>query len=170
VIWSSRRDQTLYVSFDVYDAAPDPADRRSRRIAVSMSLFNQKGAKAFEAGPLRATELASTRPNAGPVYLPAQRDRRDRPQVRVSAATAGGAVGGTARCPRGRSNSARRSAATVSQLGQVHLAEHGLVARVLADGVELRKESQVEDHAVPSFDRLVQAVEYLRGFAQAGMD
>ena len=69
MIWSSRRDQTLYVSFDVYDAAPDPADRRSRRIAVSMSLFNQKGAKAFEAGPLRATELASTRPNAVPVQL-----------------------------------------------------------------------------------------------------
>ena len=38
--------------FDVYDAAPDPADARARRVKVSMSLFNQKGAKAFEAGPL----------------------------------------------------------------------------------------------------------------------
>jgi len=64
-----RRNQNLYISFDVYDALPDPADLRSRRIAVSMSLFNQKGAKAFEAGPLRATELAATRPNAVPVQL-----------------------------------------------------------------------------------------------------
>jgi len=64
-----RRNQNLYVSFDVYDAAPDPANRRARRIAVSMSLFNQKGAKAFEAGPLHATELAATRPDAVPVQL-----------------------------------------------------------------------------------------------------
>ncbi|MBZ5617125.1 MAG: VWA domain-containing protein [Acidobacteriia bacterium] len=64
-----RRDQNMYISFDVYDAAPDPDDFRLRRIAVSMSLFNQKGAKAFEAGPLKATELAVTRPNAVPVQL-----------------------------------------------------------------------------------------------------
>ena len=66
-----RRNQNLYISFDVYDAAPDPADPRARRVAVSMSLFNQKGAKAFEAGPLHATELAATRPNAVPVQLQA---------------------------------------------------------------------------------------------------
>ncbi|SPE33592.1 conserved exported hypothetical protein [Candidatus Sulfopaludibacter sp. SbA6] len=64
-----RRSQNMYISFDVYDAAPDPADTRARRVAVSMSLFNQKGAKAFEAGPLHATELAGTRPNAVPVQL-----------------------------------------------------------------------------------------------------
>jgi len=64
-----RRSQNMYISFDVYDAAPDPDDQRLRRVAVSMSLFNQKGAKAFEAGPLRATELAATRPNAVPVQL-----------------------------------------------------------------------------------------------------
>jgi len=64
-----RRDQNLYISFDVYDALPDPADPKLRRIAVSMSLFNQKGAKAFEAGPLKATEIAVTRPNAVPVQL-----------------------------------------------------------------------------------------------------
>lgn len=64
-----RRSQNMYISFDVYDAAPDPDDQRLRRVAVSMSLFNQKGAKAFEAGPLRATELAVTRPNAVPVQL-----------------------------------------------------------------------------------------------------
>ena len=34
-----------------------------------MSLFNQKGAKAFEAAPVEATELAVTRPNAVPVQL-----------------------------------------------------------------------------------------------------
>jgi hypothetical protein len=64
-----RRDQNMYISFDVYDALPDPDNYKFRRIAVSMSLFNQKGAKAFEAGPLKATELAVTRPNAVPVQL-----------------------------------------------------------------------------------------------------
>jgi len=64
-----RRSQNMYISFDVYDAAPDPADARARKVAVSMSLFNQKGAKAFEAGPLHATLLAATRPNAVPVQL-----------------------------------------------------------------------------------------------------
>ncbi|MGA2721035.1 MAG: VWA domain-containing protein [Bryobacteraceae bacterium] len=64
-----RRDQNMTISFDVYDAAPDPANVRARRIAVSMSLFNEKGAKAFEAGPLTATDLAATRPNAVPVEL-----------------------------------------------------------------------------------------------------
>jgi VWFA-related protein len=63
-----RRSQNLYISFDVYDAAVDPADR-ARHVAVSMSLFNQKGAKAFEAGPIRAGDLASARPNAIPVQL-----------------------------------------------------------------------------------------------------
>jgi VWFA-related protein len=64
-----RRDQNMYISFDVYDALPDPDNYKLRRIAVSMSLYNQKGAKAFEASPLKATELAVTRPNAVPVQL-----------------------------------------------------------------------------------------------------
>jgi hypothetical protein len=64
-----RRDQNMTISFDVYDALPDPANPRARRVAVSMSLFNEKGAKAFEAGPLEATELGATRPNAVPVQL-----------------------------------------------------------------------------------------------------
>lgn len=64
-----RRSQNLYVSFDVYDAAPDPATPRSRNVKVSLSLFNSKGLKAFEAGPVRATDLAPTRPEAVPVQL-----------------------------------------------------------------------------------------------------
>ena len=62
-----RRRQNLYVTFDVYDAKPDPANPKSRRVKVSMSLFNQKGQKAFEVGPLDATALADRRPEAVPV-------------------------------------------------------------------------------------------------------
>ncbi|MGA3190037.1 MAG: VWA domain-containing protein [Bryobacteraceae bacterium] len=62
-----RHSQNLYVSFDVYDALPDPANTKARRVKVSMSLFNQKGAKAFEVGPLNESEVASTRPEAVPV-------------------------------------------------------------------------------------------------------
>ncbi|HUI53730.1 MAG TPA: VWA domain-containing protein [Bryobacteraceae bacterium] len=64
-----RRGQNLYVTFDVYDAAPDPDHNAARRVAVMMSLFNDKGAKAFEAGPVKATEVAATRPNAVPVQI-----------------------------------------------------------------------------------------------------
>ena len=64
-----KRSQNLYIAFDVYDAAPDPAKPASRRVAVTMSLFNQKGMKSFEAGPVMATEQVSTRPNATPVQL-----------------------------------------------------------------------------------------------------
>jgi VWFA-related protein len=64
-----RRSQNMYITFDVYDALPDPDNPRARRVAVSMSLFNQKGQKAFEAGPLKATQVVTTRPNAVPVQL-----------------------------------------------------------------------------------------------------
>ena len=64
-----RRGQNLYVNFDVYDSRPDPADSKARRVRVSMSLFNRKGAKAFEVGPLSATQLAATRPEAVPVQF-----------------------------------------------------------------------------------------------------
>ncbi|HJZ95085.1 MAG TPA: VWA domain-containing protein [Candidatus Solibacter sp.] len=64
-----RRSQNMYVAFDVYDAVPDPANAKARKIAVSMSLFNQKGAKAFEVNAVEATELATTRPNTVPVQL-----------------------------------------------------------------------------------------------------
>ena len=61
------RGGNLYVDFDVYDAAPDPKKAESRSVAVMLSLFNQKGEKAFEVGPIKATELVTTRPNAVPV-------------------------------------------------------------------------------------------------------
>jgi hypothetical protein len=64
-----RRNQNLYVNFDVYDARPDPDNPKSRRVKVSMSLFNPKGAKEFEIEPLSATQLADTRPDAVPVQF-----------------------------------------------------------------------------------------------------
>ncbi len=64
-----RRNQNLYLTFDVYDALPDPAAPNARRVKVSMSLFTSKGAKAFDIGPIAATQLASTRPEAVPVQL-----------------------------------------------------------------------------------------------------
>ncbi|MDR3703497.1 MAG: VWA domain-containing protein [Candidatus Sulfopaludibacter sp.] len=64
-----RRSQNMYITFDVYDAAPDPKDSQLRHVAVSMSLFNQKGVKSFEAGPIEATQLVATRPNAVPVQM-----------------------------------------------------------------------------------------------------
>jgi VWFA-related protein len=64
-----RRSQNMYIAFDVYDAAPDPAVPANRRVAVTMSLFNQKGLKTFESAPVTATAQVSTRPNATPVQL-----------------------------------------------------------------------------------------------------
>jgi VWFA-related protein len=64
-----RRSQTLYVNFDAYDASPDPKDSRSRQIKVSMDLFNQAGEKVIEAGPIDATRLSQTRPEAVPVQF-----------------------------------------------------------------------------------------------------
>jgi VWFA-related protein len=64
-----RRSQNMYISFDVYDAVPDPKDSAKRHVEVSMSLFNEKGVKAFEAAPLEASQTVSTRPNAVPVQL-----------------------------------------------------------------------------------------------------
>jgi hypothetical protein len=64
-----RRSQNLYVNFDVYDSQPDPADAKARRVRVSMSFFNKKGAKAFEVGPIDAKRVADTRPEAVPVQF-----------------------------------------------------------------------------------------------------
>jgi VWFA-related protein len=64
-----RRSQNMYITFDVYDAMPDPDAVRARRVMVSMSLFNSKGMKAFESQPIKATSLAAARPNAVQVQL-----------------------------------------------------------------------------------------------------
>jgi len=64
-----RRNQNLYVTFDVYDAQPDPANPKSRRVKVSLDLFNPKGVKAFEIGPLDEKDLADTRPETVPVKI-----------------------------------------------------------------------------------------------------
>jgi VWFA-related protein len=64
-----RRDQNLYVSFDVYDARPDPSDAKAKQVKVSMSWFNQRGEKAFNVGPLDFREVAATRPEAVPVNI-----------------------------------------------------------------------------------------------------
>ncbi|MBV8844739.1 MAG: VWA domain-containing protein [Bryobacterales bacterium] len=64
-----RQNQNLYVSFDIYDAMPDPANAKARKVRVSMSWFNQRGAKAFEVGPLDFTQVADTRPEAVPVNI-----------------------------------------------------------------------------------------------------
>ncbi len=64
-----RRNQNMYVNFDVYDAQPDPADTKQRRVKVSMSLFNKNAVKTFEVGPIDATQLTATRPEAVPVQV-----------------------------------------------------------------------------------------------------
>jgi VWFA-related protein len=64
-----KRSQDLYVAFDVYDAKPDPQNSMARKVKVSMSFFNDKGAKAFEVQPLDETEVTSARPEAVPVKL-----------------------------------------------------------------------------------------------------
>jgi len=64
-----RRGQNVYVSFDVYDAAPDPKNANTRDVNVLMSLFNQKGEKTFDVGPVKATQLVGTRPDAVPVQI-----------------------------------------------------------------------------------------------------
>ena len=64
-----RRSQNMYISFDVYDALPDPASPAKRHVEVSMSLFNEKGVMAFQSAPIEASQTVSTRPNAVPVQL-----------------------------------------------------------------------------------------------------
>ena len=44
-----------------------PAQTRERLVTAAAGLFNQAGSKAFEIGPLDATQLAGTRPETVPV-------------------------------------------------------------------------------------------------------
>ena len=62
-----RRDQNLYVLFDVYDPAFDLAGQ-GPRLAVSMSLYKDS-AKVFETSPLKLEQMAPTRPDAVPVQF-----------------------------------------------------------------------------------------------------
>ena len=64
-----RRGQNMYIDFDVYDAAPDPKNSTARDVKVQMALFNKNGDKTFEVGPVSATQLVSTRPDAVPVRI-----------------------------------------------------------------------------------------------------
>ena len=64
-----RRSQNLYISFDVYDAAPDPEDSQSRHVEVSMSLFNQKGDKASKWARW-TRRRSSNAPQRGPGAIP----------------------------------------------------------------------------------------------------
>ena len=103
-----RRSQNMYIAFDVYDAAPDPAVPANRRVAVTMSLFNQKGLKTFESAPgdgHRASLHAPQRHagaasgsaqdhSARQLRLPAQRGGRSRPQVRIPEGKPGDSVDG----------------------------------------------------------------------------
>ena len=62
-----RRSQNLYVTFDVYDARPDPANHKVTPRESEHEPVQPEGDKAFEIGPLDATQLAGTRPEAVPV-------------------------------------------------------------------------------------------------------
>jgi VWFA-related protein len=68
-----RRRQTMFVTFDVYDAHPDPKDAKLRHVKVSMSLFTKDKAGAdklaFQVAPLEFAQIADTRPDAVPVKL-----------------------------------------------------------------------------------------------------
>src|SRR5262249_3421257 len=64
-----KRGQDMYVTFDVYDARPDPADSKSKKLKVYMSFFNEKNLEAFRVEPLDVTQTTNTRPDAAPVKL-----------------------------------------------------------------------------------------------------
>ncbi len=64
-----RRDQPMYVNFDVYDAMPDPSNAEVRNLKISLSLLDENGTKVFDSGPLDATHLSETRPEAVPVNI-----------------------------------------------------------------------------------------------------
>ncbi len=102
-----RKDQKLYVYFEVYDLGV-AAERKTPNIAATLSFFRGK-VKAFESEPLRVTQAsargrahhpgrvpgAAGEPATGRVHLPGERDRPGGQQVCVRAVAAGAAaVGG----------------------------------------------------------------------------
>jgi VWFA-related protein len=62
-----RKDQKLYVYFEVYDAAADPT-RQAPSIAATLSFFRGR-VKAFESDPIRVTRKTSLRPGTVSVEL-----------------------------------------------------------------------------------------------------
>jgi hypothetical protein len=59
-----RKDQTLYVYFEVYDPTPD-ADAKTPSLTAEIDLL-QGARKAFTSRPLRVNKLATTRPGVAP--------------------------------------------------------------------------------------------------------
>ena len=59
-----RKDQSLYVYFEVYDAAAEPAPA----VAATVSFFRDR-LKVFESAPIRVSRIPATRPRAVPVQL-----------------------------------------------------------------------------------------------------
>ena len=59
-----RKDQTLYVYFEVYDPAIDP-EQKAPDVYASIELL-QGARKAFASPPVRVTKLATTRPGVAP--------------------------------------------------------------------------------------------------------
>ncbi len=59
-----RKDQTLYVYFEVYDPGLDP-DRRTPGLAASLSFFRDR-TKTFETTPLRISQANTGRPGVAP--------------------------------------------------------------------------------------------------------
>jgi hypothetical protein len=55
-----RKDQTLYVYFEVYDPGLDP-DRRTPDLAASLSFFRDR-TKTFETTPIRISQTTTGRP------------------------------------------------------------------------------------------------------------
>jgi hypothetical protein len=62
-----RKDQTLYVYFEVYDPGIDP-DRKIPSLAAQIELL-QGAKRAFASAPVRLNKLATQRPGVVPVYF-----------------------------------------------------------------------------------------------------
>jgi VWFA-related protein len=62
-----RKDQNLYVYFEVYDPSADP-DAKTPSVAANLS-FYQGRVKAFESAPVRLTQLAASRSSTLPIQF-----------------------------------------------------------------------------------------------------
>ncbi len=101
-----RRNQNLYVNFDVYDARPDPANSKCAPRQSQHEPVQPEGRKGFRGRPARcntarayaagsrarAVPGAAERSGARPVHLPDQCGGRGRAKVCFSALSLGGPV------------------------------------------------------------------------------